>query len=518
MVGLLGYEEPQGGLLAGLQRSVANPLTLGGLALLSGEGFGGAMRGFQMGSEYEDQRRRRASEAQQTQAYRGLLDNPELKSNLPPGFAGLLSAAGPERGIPLLAKYADPDRALDLEMQRANLAKTRAETDKLTREDPMTAFVMQMLGGGALPPAASPEANGGLPPALIPQYQPSEPAPPTFQKAVNDGKPALWNSGRTADEMSKDENGTITTERVASTPTPPRASNNTTGVPDWYQAVQNVQYVPTQATPSPAHGAAPIRQPSAPAQDLVQTPRGLIPREEARRIGNALLFHPKYSAVGKEFLDAARATTSQDLAKPALNALQEKQLNTTEQYARLKGIEQSWKPEYQTIETRLGFKWNSLLDKFSSTRNNLSPQQRQELASYSANRAESLNNLNQYIKEITGAAMTIAEAERIKKAQPNPGEGIFDGDSPIEFEAKLNNSIRMSKMALARYNYLVRNGFPADVDQMAKEIPLEDVPKLIQDRTNSIRKQILDASPGIAPNDIVPLVRQRLRAEFGIDA
>ena len=40
-------DEPQG-LLGGFQRGLTNPLTLSGLGLLSGEGFGGAMQGARM--------------------------------------------------------------------------------------------------------------------------------------------------------------------------------------------------------------------------------------------------------------------------------------------------------------------------------------------------------------------------------------------------------------------------------------------------------------------------------------
>lgn len=230
-----------------------------------------------------------------------------------------------------------------------------------------------------------------------------------------------------------------------------------------------------------------------------------------------MLMSPKYSAIGKEFLDAARDDNAPPgFTKPTNNALQERQFNTTEQLARLRGIEQSWKPEYQEVETRLGFKWNSLLDKFSATRKSLTPQQRQQLASYTASRAEALGNLNLYIKEITGAAMTIPEAERIKKAQPNPGEGIFDGDSPIEFDAKMKANIRMSKMALARYNYLTKNGFKGDVDAMSREIPLEGMGNIIQQRTQSLLQQSLSQNPGLTPQDVQPIVQQRLRAEFGI--
>ncbi|WP_072396453.1 hypothetical protein [Hyphomicrobium sp. CS1GBMeth3] len=511
MAGLLGNfdDEPQG-LLAGLQQGFMNPITLTGLGLLTGGGWDGAMQGARVGAAFEEDRRRRSMAAQEKQAYRGLLENPNLRSNLPPGFGDMLLAAGPDRGFPLLAKYADPDRALDVEMLRANLAKTKAETSALSQKDAMSGIIMGLLGDGETDASAASPLAPFLPdtaPPPLPQSAPTAPAS-GLQNAVDEGLPALWqNTSNRGSDMSKDANGTVTVERVANAPRSPYAGEP----PAWYQPAQLAL----------TQNAAPFEGPPAASvsggQDFVQTPFGPMTRDKARRLGGAMLFDPRFAPAGKEFLDASRAVAP-GMQKPAINALQEKQFNTTEQYSRLKGIEQSWKPEYQTIESRLGFKWNALLDKFSSTRKSLAPQQRQELAAYSANRAEALNNLNQYIKEITGAAMTISEAERIKKAQPNPGEGVFDGDSPIEFEAKLKNGIRMSKMALARYNYLSQNGFPADVEQMAKALPLDDMPKFIQRRTNELLKQSLDSNPGLTPQDVAPVVRQRLRAEFGIDA
>jgi len=57
----------------------------------------------------------------------------------------------------------------------------------------------------------------------------------------------------------------------------------------------------------------------------------------------------------------------------------------------------------------------------------LSPREKQDLTNYSAYKRNSINTLNEYIKSITGAAMTDAEAERLLKGLPKklPIPGAF---------------------------------------------------------------------------------------------
>jgi hypothetical protein len=517
MVGLLGNfedDEPQG-LFAGIQQGLMNPMTLTGLGLLAGGGWDGAMQGARIGMGFEEDRRRRALAARDRRTYQDLVSRPDMRANLPAGFGDLLLAAGPERGFPLLAKYADPDRALGVELQRANLAKTKAETNALNQKDQMSGFIMGLLGGeeGPTAPATAPFTGAEQPPSLLPQSAPAGPPGPLLQNASDEGLPALWanpsNAGRAT---NTNENGTVVVERVAnaktSTPTPGLTPSPS---PAW---LQPAQYALTQST-APAEGppAASING----GEDLVQTPFGPMTRDKARRIGGAMLFDPRFAPAGKEFLDSSRAVAP-GMQKPAINALQEKQLNTIEGYSRLRSIEQAFKPEYQTIESRIGNKWNELMDSFSSTRQSLTAEQKTQLADFSAYRADALNNLNQYIKEITGAAMTNAEAERIMRAMPNPGDGVFNGDSPTVFKAKLDAALRNSKLAIARYHYLSTNGFPGSVDEMARALPLERMGGFIQQRTDQLLKDTLSQNPGLTQKDVAPIVRQRLRAEFGIDA
>lgn len=128
MAGIWGFEddEPQGGLLAGIQRGVMNPLTLGGLGLLSGEGFTGAMRGMQLGSGFQDQQRQLAEQQRQKQMFEGLLNT----VNVPQDYKTIARMQGPQGGgAETLAKYLDPNRDIDRRYKEALTQKAMKEAN-----------------------------------------------------------------------------------------------------------------------------------------------------------------------------------------------------------------------------------------------------------------------------------------------------------------------------------------------------------------------------------------------------
>lgn len=116
MAGLLGNfdDEPQG-LLGGLQRAVGNPMTLAGLGLLTGQGFGGAMRGMQMGAAFDQQRQEDARRRQ----FQGLLG----QVNAPDDILRIAQMQGPDAGPATLAKWLDPAREADLAYKKAMTEK-----------------------------------------------------------------------------------------------------------------------------------------------------------------------------------------------------------------------------------------------------------------------------------------------------------------------------------------------------------------------------------------------------------
>jgi hypothetical protein len=272
------------------------------------------------------------------------------------------------------------------------------------------------------------------------------------------------------------------------------------------------QVILAQSTPGPQAPAGPRSQQQPEATVEVFGRR--VPISRARTMAQSMLMDPQYAALGKAIMDSIPAAQGA-LGKEASNELDKKQLNATEQFARLKSIEEKFKPEFMDIETRVGMRFDRLIDSFKA--GTLSPEKQKQLGDYAVFRATALDNLSQYIKEITGAAMTDAEAKRITASLPDPGQGVFDGDNKTDFAAKLKMRINDVKLSFARYNYLRKKGFN-NVEDMAKEVPLERMSNIIQQRTDDLTIQIEAQNPGIPPEALKPLVKQRVRSEFGIDS
>ena len=192
-----------------------------------------------------------------------------------------------------------------------------------------------------------------------------------------------------------------------------------------------------------------------------------------------------------------------DLSKTTAGQVEQGALSDAAAVTRLNNIQFSYKPEYQNIKFRTGQAWNTVRDKFGK----LPDSEKRQLAEYSQYKQNSLQNLNQTIKDITGAAMGVQEAERIIASLPNAGTDIFSGDSPTEFEAKLNNAVKQTKYALARKNYALKNGLKWE------NTPLDSMPSIINKRGSEIAKSYnLDPKK---PADLQTINRQ-LAAEFGI--
>lgn len=191
------------------------------------------------------------------------------------------------------------------------------------------------------------------------------------------------------------------------------------------------------------------------------------------------------------------------LDKSTTSDVQKGVITTADAVTRLNNIQFSYRPEYQNIGFRSKQAWNTLRDKFGG----LPDAEKRQLGQYSQYRQNALQNLNQTIKDITGAAMGVQEAERITATLPNAGADIFSGDSPTEFEAKLNNAITQTKYALARKQYSLKKGFNWE------STPLDKMPSIINSRGAEIAKQYnLDPKK---PADLQTINRQ-LAAEFGV--
>lgn len=171
--------------------------------------------------------------------------------------------------------------------------------------------------------------------------------------------------------------------------------------------------------------------------------------------------------------------------------LQKDFVKSTDAISRVDGIVKSFKPEYLKIPDRLGFKWDELKEKWGS--GGLDPERAKDLEEYSVFRQNAIENINQAIKDLTGASMSVQEAQRIRTGLPDPGDGVFDGDPPSVFKPKLVNSLKKLKAGQARKYLMLQQGLsPRDVDKSILSntaISIDDTEKLMEQKFEEYRKQ-----------------------------
>lgn len=211
------------------------------------------------------------------------------------------------------------------------------------------------------------------------------------------------------------------------------------------------------------------------------------------------------------------------LTKPAKNRVQNDILNAQAGLVRLNKIEQGIEDRFLTIPGKLQITKSKLKAKAGFR---LTPEEKKEVQDFSVFAQDSIENINLYIKEITGAQMSEAEADRLRKAVADIGDGLFSGDDPVTFRAKLGNSIQKLKFAAARLNYVNRNGFTIRrdkggratgfIDDTGRSIQLDDMPAIMSAREEEIRRQFQAQLPSAAPDEIEGLVLDRLGSEFGL--
>lgn len=94
----------------------------------------------------------------------------------------------------------------------------------------------------------------------------------------------------------------------------------------------------------------------------------------------------------------------------------------------------------------------------------LGPEGEQYLGDVTGFRQKLLTNVNQYIKDITGATVGQGdETKRLMAVQAN------EGDSPTEIIAKLGSAMNMARLNMARSHYMQREGGAAPSDKELRD-------------------------------------------------
>ena len=133
----------------------------------------------------------------------------------------------------------------------------------------------------------------------------------------------------------------------------------------------------------------------------------------------------------------------------------------------LQDIKEIYDPKMQTFATRSEAFILSVLEKSGAE---LTPDQEKLVGDVAEYKQSAWDAANRYIKYLTGAQMSEAEARRIMKSFPDPRIGITEGDSPTEFKRKLDAVMRDVEDTIARNQYVLRKGFTVEEDRSAEAL------------------------------------------------
>lgn len=198
--------------------------------------------------------------------------------------------------------------------------------------------------------------------------------------------------------------------------------------------------------------------------------------------------------------------------------------------AGLANIRKDFDPSMQTFMVRGEAALKGLLEKSGVE---LSPEDQQLVQSVAAYKQSAWDAANRYIKYLTGAQMSEAEAQRILKSFPDPRLGLFDGDSPSEFKRKLDDAIDQVNASLARNYYFLNKGFDiiydpsADaekgednvlyVDDRGRRVDLDDIPYLMDMELRAISKKYEAAEyDALSDDQKVQMIIAERDALFGV--
>uniref|UniRef100_A0A6M3IND1 Uncharacterized protein n=1 Tax=viral metagenome TaxID=1070528 RepID=A0A6M3IND1_9ZZZZ len=155
-----------------------------------------------------------------------------------------------------------------------------------------------------------------------------------------------------------------------------------------------------------------------------------------------------------------------DMTRKSQGDIETKIITGKEQIARIQAIASEFKPEFQEIGARLATAWTSIKAKLGQ---NVSKDDSAKLVEFKKFQRKAIENINLYIKELTGAQMSEKEADRLRLAQPDPGENWWSGDDPITFKAKMDDVEKMARASVARYEYYRSKGLShAIITEMVK--------------------------------------------------
>lgn len=189
------------------------------------------------------------------------------------------------------------------------------------------------------------------------------------------------------------------------------------------------------------------------------------------------------------------------IQKPTANDLEKKIVQGGEMMGRLRDMQGRFDEQYLTYQGQADNWFNTMKEKAGI---GLSPEAQQKVTEYSAFQRDVTNNLSLYLNQLSGAAISPQEGERIAKSLPNMD------DSPTKFKAKMGATMRDISKAQARAKWALQNGVgqnPWEADAKFNES--------VQQRGEQLAQQVRQKNPRATDDEIKRAVANQLKMEFG---
>lgn len=277
-----------------------------------------------------------------------------------------------------------------------------------------------------------------------------------------------------------------------------------------FQLARNqAQMAPQQRLPPGIVGQVPQRQAEDNAVVQVMTPEGPRWMRRSDAVGQPAVPGQGLSVTvpgpnGPVMVQSGPgASTARpgNMAQPTLNNIEEQIVNNTARLQRVRDVAAAFRPEFLQMGPQIR-NWAASVQERMGMQ--ITPEQRQRLEAFTEFRSRAYTELTQTLREMSGAAVTEGEAQRLLAAIGDPSR-----DSPTEFQTKMNNVIRTVSLANARMHYYRRNGIQGALDST----PLSDMQNIINRRGDEVAAQL--RGQNVPAEEIQRRVRATLAVEFG---
>ena len=195
------------------------------------------------------------------------------------------------------------------------------------------------------------------------------------------------------------------------------------------------------------------------------------------------------------------------LTRGAKTGVQKDLIEANATYSDMKATLGKYEEKFLKGKNKLGYSLDAFKEKWDIGQ--VTDSEKKDVEEYTAFRRDAISSLNNYIKQVTGAAMSELEAKRLMKAMPNPGIGMFDGDSPTQFKTKLDGVMQNLDRVIARNNYIQKHGLSS-----IEDVGLDSMDGIIDRRGDALEAEL--KAQGVPESEIEKAVMQALSEEFGV--